>query len=112
MYLHHILTREDDHLISRVFSAQMSDPSKNDWCNQISDDLAEFGLDYLGFSDIREMKKYKFKKLVKETLINTVINYLESIKGSKTTNIKSDNLDIQTYLKSKKLTLNEKKRNV
>ena len=49
MYLHHILTRDDSHLLSKVFAAQMSSPSK--------EDLEELGLSFITFEDIQGMKK-------------------------------------------------------
>ena len=55
------------------------------------------------------MKKHKFKKMVKKALIDTVLHYFESKKGSKSAKLESENLDIQPYLKSQTLTVNEKK---
>ena len=109
MYLHHILHLGEDHLVSKVFSAQKADPTKGDWCIQVNDDLKELGLEYLSSDDIRSMTKYKFKKIVKKALTRTVLQYLESLKRTKSAKIESDNLNIQPYLKSESLSLNDKK---
>ena len=38
MYLHHIVNLEDSHLVKQVFSAQLKNPSKGDWCLQVKED--------------------------------------------------------------------------
>ena len=35
MFLHHILTRNEDALISKVFWAQVNQPAKGDWCTRL-----------------------------------------------------------------------------
>ena len=47
--------------------------------------------------------------MVKKVLIDTVLHYFESKKGSKSAKLESENLDIQPYLKSQTFTINEKK---
>ena len=45
MYLHHILTRNSNELIRRVYEAQKSAPVKDDWILQVKEDLKEFKID-------------------------------------------------------------------
>ena len=53
MYLHHILNLDESHLVSKVFFAQMTRPSKGDWYLQkIKEDLSDLGIDVLNFEDI------------------------------------------------------------
>ena len=49
MFLHHILTRDEDALISRVFWAQVQKPAKGDWCEVVKEDLDSLGLNLTGF---------------------------------------------------------------
>ena len=43
-YLHHILTRNKEELISRVFFAQVRRPVKNDWAVTVRKDLTDTGI--------------------------------------------------------------------
>ena len=47
MFLHHILTREENALISQAFWAQVNQPVKGDWCIVVREDLDAIGLGYL-----------------------------------------------------------------
>ena len=54
----------------------------------MKEDLKEIGLDYLTFEDIKLLKKYKMRKIIKEACSNTAFNYLIQKKGSKMENLK------------------------
>ena len=108
MYLHHILKLEENHLVRKVFSAQEKKPSKDDWILQVTEDLENLGLGHLEFNSIQALSKSRFKKIVKKALKETVLEYLEGKRGTKSEKLSSDNLDLQDYLKSERLTLNEK----
>ena len=56
MYLHYILSLEDDQLLSRVFAVQCENPVPNDWCLKVKQDLIDFEINY-NFEDIKHMKK-------------------------------------------------------
>ena len=60
MFLHQILSCEEERLISKVFWAQENNPVKNDWILQVKDDLKLFKLDYLSLNNIKSMKKQTF----------------------------------------------------
>ena len=76
MFLHYLLKREDDELISQVLYAQKEQPIKNDWFSTVMEDLKDFGLEHLEVEDIKNMSKDHFKKLVKENCKDIALNYL------------------------------------
>ena len=88
MYLHHILNRSDDELIKRFYLAQKSNPSKNDWTETVKNDLKELNID-MQEEKIQKMKKYNFKKVVKEKIAVEAFNYLMK---KKETHSKLDNI--------------------
>ena len=108
MYLHHILNLSSDHLLSQVFSAQLNNPSKGDWCLQAKEDLKTLGFDFLEFDDLKTIKSSKFKKMVKKACAKSAFEYLCEERGSKTSGLKYSELKIQGYLKSENLSTKEK----
>ena len=98
MFLHHILNCDDSRLISQVFWAQVNSPVKNDWVLQIKEDLKELGLEYLSFTNIKNMKKEQFRSLLKTKAKRASFKYLmeekETKHGEKQAYIE---LDGQTY---------------
>ena len=65
MFLHYILTRTEDELLTKFFRAQLREPTKNDWVSQIKDDLIDLDIED-DFDEIKNMTKAKFSKLVKD----------------------------------------------
>ena len=63
-FLHYILNRPKNHLLSQVFFAQWNQPVKHDWTEQIKKDLLDTGLNYLTFDNIASTNKKTFKTLV------------------------------------------------
>ena len=53
MFLYYLLNRDKNELISKVLYAQKEDPVKNDWFSTVTEDLKEFGLDYLDMENIK-----------------------------------------------------------
>ena len=108
-YLHHILSRNETELISKVYKAQRNNPAKNDWYIQVQSDIIETKLN-MKDKDISRMKKIKFKHIVKEKVKNLALLKLLEIKSShskgKETQFKK--LEKQEYLKSKVLTKKQK----
>ena len=66
VFLHYILSRPRSDLLSQVFFAQLENPVKNDWSEQVKDDLKKTDLDHLTFDDIKTMKRNTFKKRQRE----------------------------------------------
>ena len=81
--------------------------SKDDWITQIVDDKKELDIG-LSENEIKCMKKYKFKKLIKKKLYEKAREYLFKLKDkhSKTENLTS--YSFQKYLSSQELSIQEK----
>ena len=108
MYLWTILQKNEDELVSKVFKAQKLFPVKDDFVNQIIEDKEEIGL-LLTESEIKFMKKTKFKNLVKEKIRVSAHSYLlqKKEKLSKLDNLTSD-FNFKEYLSTDKLSISEK----
>ena len=111
MFLHYLLNRKEDELISKIFWAQKEQPTKNDWYSTVMQDLKEFSLYFLDLSEIKNMKKDVFKKTVKEKCKEISLKYLleDNDQKSKLKNLKYYQLQLQPYLMSKKITTRQKK---
>ena len=59
MYLHHILTRNDNSLILIFFKAQNKYPLKDDWSETVKKDLNDFNIN-IEFNALKQMSKRKF----------------------------------------------------
>lgn len=75
LYLHHILQNKRESLLRRFFEAQLSNPSHRDWVSQVLDDLEELDLN-LELEQIENMKREKFKILLKEAIKHKAFSYL------------------------------------
>ena len=111
MYLHHILTRKADALISQVFWAQVNQPVKGDWCIVVKEDLENIGLGHLSFDDIKSLSEDQLKIMVKIKIKETAFNSLlkDKERCSKLKTLKYNSLEIQPYLTTdSKLTIQMK----
>ena len=110
MYLHHILKRPKTELINRFYRAQKLKPSKNDWVKQIEEDIKELKLE-LTDKYIKKLSKYKFKKILEETIGKKAFEYLIKKKDmhSKVEHINFEKLELQKYLKANSTLDNEEK---
>ena len=111
LYLHHILTRKDDALISRALWAQVNQPVKGDWCTVVSEDMETIGLS-LSYQDIKNTNEDTLKTLIINKIQITAFNELMSKKetNSKLKTLKYTNLDLQHYLSVSSNLNNEEKR--
>ena len=67
MYLHYILTLNEEELLVKIYKAQKKTPCKGDWCLQVQQDLEDFEM-VLSESEISAISKERFKKIVKENI--------------------------------------------
>ena len=108
MFLHYLLSRNDNELVSQVLKAQIDDPVKGDWILTVKEDLISFDLNYLSFDDIKNLKKEDFKKIVKKARKNAALKYLLKEKEEKCANkmskLKYENLSMRPYFKTNLLT--------
>ena len=112
LYLHHILTRDNDALIKRAFLAQVKQPVKGDWCIVVKEDLDYIGLSNLTFETISSVSKESLRTIVKAKLRETALKDLliEKEKSSKLKLLKYTSLNIQPYLTTEcKLNVKEKR---
>ena len=59
MYLHHLLTRSENELIRKFYTAQKCKPSHNDWVKSIQNYLKDINL-IITDEKISKISKYKF----------------------------------------------------
>ena len=112
MYLHHILTRREDALITRAFWVQVHKPLKNDWCMVVSEDLKSIGLSHLSYEEIKNMEQETLRNLLQVKIRDAAFAQLLSDKQkcSKLKTLQYPHLSIQTYLTAESnLTVREKR---
>ena len=105
MFLHHILTRDLNSLISRVFWAQVQDVEKGDWCQVEREELDMLGLDNLSLNDIKNTSKESLKILVNNRINITALEELQNEKSTlrKMSSLRYEKLEMQPYLADDKL---------
>ena len=103
-YLHYLLNLNENDLVRKIFEAQLRNPANGDWVLKVQEDLEMLGFE-TKLDEIKSFKKQSFKNLVKNKINSLALNYLKSLKEghSKMTNLKYENLEIQTYLTSAKI---------
>ena len=112
MYLHHILTRREDALITRAFWAQVHKPLKNDWCNVVTEDLQLIGLGHLSYDNIQNMGQDALRKILKSKVNEAAFIQLrtDKDKSSKMKSLRYTSLTIQSYLTAESnLSIREKR---
>ena len=109
MYYHTLLHKPDNQLAKNVFDAQMKFPVKNDWITTLKNDLTQCEIT-LSESEIKVMKKDKFKRLVNMKVKQLSDEYLIDLQQS---HKKSRNIyvteNIKKYLISEEITLEQKR---
>ena len=102
MFLHYILNEPSQSLIKRFFIVQENNPSKNDWCSKVKEDLAYLEI-FLSFEHIKVASTYQFKTLVEEAIAEKSFSYLDSEKNkkSKVNHIQYERHKMQDYLKDR-----------
>ena len=92
-------------MIYKIFEATLNEPIKNDFVNVCKKYLEELEI-HLSFEEIRNLSKWKFKKIVIEKIEIAAFKYLIAVKNkpgrdgkmSKVSNIKYEKLEMQQYL--------------
>ena len=105
-YLYYLLNSPSGEMLSNVFKAQVRKPLKGDWVEIVKKDLEEFEI-YESFEEISKNKEETFKKKVAKACRKYTFQKLmqEKEKLSKGTNLKYNNLTMQSYLTTNKLGL-------
>ena len=104
MFLHYLLTQNEEEMLSKFFEAQWENPSKNDWTETVKNDLRTLQIN-LSTREIKAMKKERFKGIVKQSVKAISLKYLLSMKQkqSKMDSLEYSELKTQSYLKSDKI---------
>ena len=111
LFLQYILQQEKESMIYKVFEATLNDPIKNNFVTTCMKHLKELNIS-LSFEEIRNLSKWKFKKIVKEKIEELAFSYLIGLKNSpgregkrsKIANIQYERLELQQYLSENKNT--------
>ena len=109
MYLWHILSRQDDELIHRVYNTQKVSNSVGDWVRLVNADKDELGIE-LTDEDIQGVSQEMFKTYVKKKV---KVNYLKHLNSLKYKHYKSEFLEctdvkMADYIKDPRLTTRKK----
>ena len=103
-YLHYLVSRKENEMLYKFFSAQWKYPVKNDWTEQVKLDLEEFEISS-NLEWIRSKSKLVFKKLVRSKAKEVALETLNEIKKkhSKMDSLFYVDLEMQDYLKDRRL---------
>ena len=108
MFLWTILQKSENDLVRKCLSAQQLNPVRNDLATTFKSDLLQCGIT-LDMSEISNMKKAKFKKLVKTKIREVAREYLINMKYRHSKmNKMSDNYLFEPYLTSMNISTEEK----
>ena len=108
MYYWNIVQMDDSQLVKRVFNAQKISSCQDDWYLQISEDMKTCNIN-LTENEMRKMKKFAFKKLIKQKIYDISQQFLINLKlqHSKSKNIWPSE-EIKSYLTSSQISTEEK----
>ena len=76
MFLYYILHEKQDSMIYRFLEAQMQNPTAKDWVTTLRKDLDELNLN-VTFAEIKAMKKGTFKNMIRKSIEEKALEYLE-----------------------------------
>ena len=99
-YFHHIITRDTNELISRVYVAQKRRPVKDDWVLTVKKDKLALGIKE-NDNVLNKYSKNMFKKFIKHKIRSLAFSELKQIQmgHSKVNQITYNKFDTQKYLK-------------
>ena len=108
-YLHHLATRREEEMLTKVFMTQWNYPSgKNEWSEQVKDNMRSFGLNP-SLEWIITKSKLSFKALVKRQARELALLELNMKKDghSKMDDLDYSEMSMQMYLKDPKMKVSE-----
>ena len=109
MYHYHILTRDKEETIRKIYTKQKEDPIKGDWFKLLQEDFKFIDID-MDEEKISETYKSTYKKKIKVLINKAVFKFFMNIKEthSKLDEVTYSKLETQIYLTSSKLKTSEK----
>ena len=110
MFLHYILTRKKDDLLLKFFLAQLREPTKNDWCSQVKEDLDDLNIED-NFDNIKMMTTNQLSTIVKEAYKSKAFDDLleQQLSYSKGEQLVYGELKMRRYLKTRNMNSNQAK---
>ena len=102
IYHHHILSRNENETIKKVYLKQKEDCLKGDWFQLLQKDFQFIGIE-MNEDDIQSMSKAVYKNKIKHLVQKAAFSYFmeQKSKHSKLANLNYTSLQIQPYLTSK-----------
>ena len=108
-FLKHIISRNENELLRKIYSAQKEKPSQGDFASLVANDLKMFGLTHEEIESEAMSKKALKKELTQKAKNAAFAELMSQLqKGSKGKSVKYNKLEIQEYLRSEKLSEREK----
>ena len=110
MYHHHILTRNSEELILKVYQIQKENPCSKDWALMIDEEKFKYNI-LLSDEQISKMSKQKYKLLVDNQVNKFAFHKLLETARTQSKcseiliNLERDKIQIQEYLRSNKFTI-------
>ena len=98
--LKHIIQKEDDELVKKVYMAQRDNPTSGDFVKLVEKDMEDLNVTY---EQVASMDKIKLKKMLKLNATNAAFKELKEKlkKHKKVKHMKYEHFEIQSYLQSK-----------
>ena len=108
--MHYLISSEKTEMLYKFVVAQWENPSKQDWTEQVRDDLAELGIKD-DIPSIESKSQYCFKKLVKTKIKEFTLDLLNvrKFRHTKMDNLVFTELKSQDYLVSEKFSVEQKR---
>ena len=99
MFLYYILNEKHESMLYRFLEAQIENPTAKDWVTTVKKDLDELNLN-VTFAEIAAMRKGSFKTMLRKSIEEKALEYLNGKKSShsKVMKLKHEVLQMQTYL--------------
>ena len=110
MYHHHILTRNENETIRKIYEKQKIDNVKGDWYQLLMEDFI-FVENKLNDEEIKKIPKETYKKMVKNMVNKAAFKEYLAKKEThkKIKKLEYEQLELQPYLKSKQFSGKERK---
>ena len=108
MYLRTILKRPEDDLVRRVYKVQKTDKVPSDWADTVDDNRKKYEIN-LTDEQIEATSKYKFENIVKKSVNDAGIQYLndKAANHSKSVNLMKSEVIRSKYLDDTRFSLSD-----
>ena len=110
MYHHHILTRNENETIKKIYEKQKEDHVKGDWYQLLMEDFV-FVENEMNDEEIKNIPKETYKKIVKNMVNRAAFKAYTAKKEThqKIRNLEYEQLELEPYLKSNEFSGKERK---